>query len=146
MPKVRIATTKPDGTRGGGLEVDAVEVPRTDGLFVTHRPMVERADIGEEGDEGPQIVPDDNGWQLTHVPTGVGVGVFASRAEAEYVGRQLLAADRAAWSLADPAAVTAALPPWAKRWLSLVKQAVAADVPVQLLKGCAEFAREQEGS
>jgi hypothetical protein len=101
-------------------------VPDTDGTFALHQ-------------------DDAGGWVLSHVPTGCAAGPgFRSPEAAFHAAREAYRADPEAWRFKDaegdkrvPRAIT--------DWLRFLHRADKAGVPALLLKGCAEFLREQEG-
>jgi hypothetical protein len=102
--KVRIAQSGGTGA-ASFAEVDGSPVGGTGGLFAVH-PARSRGEATVLG--GP--------WVLTHCQSGLALAGFATRAEAEDIGRWLHAAAPAAWELSDPEAVCRELPPEVRRW------------------------------
>jgi hypothetical protein len=87
---------------------------------------------------------DGQGWRISHTRTGKAVGDFAFVGNAFLVAREAYRADPKAWQFDDVSGsldVPTAIP----CWIRAVLKADRSGVPVQLLKGCAEFLRDFPG-
>jgi hypothetical protein len=114
------------------VEVEGQPVPGTDGLFAVCRSAPPNAEGEDDALEPP--------WSLTHSLSGFAVGWFWRPEDAHYVARQLYRAAPEAWRQTDPQQVVATTPKAVAKWIGLVRRTRL--VPPQLLKTCAEFARE----
>jgi hypothetical protein len=130
MTKIRLASEE-----GEGWEVEGFLVPGTGDLFAV-RPVGDEADIQVDGFHG-------EGWAVTHLRSGLALFVALDKPDAVYVARQIYKAAPSAWALTDAEQVRKALPRSLRPWVALVQQAVIAGLSARVLKGYADFARDE---
>jgi hypothetical protein len=118
---------------GACKEVEGELVPGTEGLFALRR-------VGDGEEVGVEVVSGE--WVATHVPTGMAVFAGPDRRAAVYVARQLYDAAPVAWTVLSVEELRTGMPPALRRWAAQIQAAASMGLPVQLLKGYEDFARD----
>jgi hypothetical protein len=135
MTRIRLTTGAPDGTGGPPLEVEAFYVPGTEDLFAVHA-----EEVAAPSQEDPEA--SETWWSLTHVPTGYQAAFCPLRRTAVYIGQQIFQACPGPLRLADVDALKSAVPELVVQWTGMVRVYGNYGLPVELLKSCADFVRD----
>jgi len=115
----------PSGFATHFVEVEAINVEETDGIFFVH-----------------ESLSDAPGWSLTHEPTGFLVVRVPKGDGAHYIGEEIYHAAPEAWKLTDAEAIKQALPPLVHRWVKEMHTAAWQGINICALPDYQAFARE----